>query len=449
MQYFYDKQIRRYLMQFVRLFSNFSVQIGEGPSGDPIYRTVPVKYGDPSRMAASIMRENTENKMLSVPMISVYITGLMMAPQRRTDPTHFETVPVVEKKFNTDTMAYENNEGDAFSITRHNPIPYDLQMNVDIWTSNTDQKLQLFEQLLILFNPTLDLKSSDNMYDWSKLSYNELTNVNFSSRQQPVGTEDIIDIGTLTFVSQINLQPPAKFNRTKLIHTIINKLYTMDEDQLDNFKAGTSFTYDSLGYIVVTPSLYRVTFDGTSAQIMNANATTVDGSGATLDWAKILAPYGEINEGYSQIRFRLAGTPDDDDSDVIGTIAYDAVDTTKLTVTLDNDTLPTATETAVLARVNPQSNYPGDGTLAAATTGQRYVLTQSNNSSGWGALVADPGDIVEYDGTNWNVVFDASASSGAKYVTDSGTSELLYYDTDGWRNAVNTKYEPGFWRIFI
>lgn len=449
MQYFYDKQIRRYLMQFVRLFSNFSVQIGEGPSGDPIYRTVPVKYGDPSRMAAAIMRENSENKMLSVPMISVYITGLLMAPQRRTDPTHFETVPVVEKKFNTDTNTYENNEGDAYSITRHNPIPYDLQMNVDIWTSNTDQKLQLFEQLLILFNPTLDLKSSDNMYDWSKLSYNELTNVNFSSRQQPVGTEDIIDIGTLTFVSQINLQPPAKFNRSRLIHTIINKLYTMDEDQLDNFKAGTSFTYDSLGYIVVTPSLYRVTYDGTSAQIMNADKSTVDGTGATLDWSKILAPYGEINEGYSQIRFRLAGTPDDDDSDVIGTIAYDTVDTSKLTVTIDTDTLPTATETAVLARVNPQTSYPGDGTLAAAASGQRYVLTQSNNGSGWGALDADSGDIVEYDGTDWNIVFDASASSGAKYVTDSGTSELLYYDTDGWRNAINTTYKPGFWRIFI
>ena len=152
MQYFYDKQIRRYLMQFVRLFSNFSVQIGEGPSGDPIYRTVPVKYGDPSRMAAAIMRENSENKMLSVPMISVYITGLLMAPQRRTDPTHFETVPVVEKKFNTDTNTYENNEGDAYSITRHNPGIINVLNQFRCMTTINPNLLKLWQTRDIIFS---------------------------------------------------------------------------------------------------------------------------------------------------------------------------------------------------------------------------------------------------------------------------------------------------------
>ena len=63
MQYFYDKQVRRYLTQFIRMFSNFMVQIGESENGDPIYRTVPAKYGDPTRMAAAILRENSENKI--------------------------------------------------------------------------------------------------------------------------------------------------------------------------------------------------------------------------------------------------------------------------------------------------------------------------------------------------------------------------------------------------
>ena len=83
MNYFYDKQIRQHLVQFIRMFSNFSVQIGESENGDPIYRTVPAKYGDPTRMAAAIMRENSENKMLSVPQITVYITNINMAPDRR------------------------------------------------------------------------------------------------------------------------------------------------------------------------------------------------------------------------------------------------------------------------------------------------------------------------------------------------------------------------------
>ena len=83
MNYFYDKQIRQHLVQFIRMFSNFSVQIGESENGDPIYRTVPAKYGDPTRMAAAIMRENSENKMLSVPQITVYITNINMAPDKQ------------------------------------------------------------------------------------------------------------------------------------------------------------------------------------------------------------------------------------------------------------------------------------------------------------------------------------------------------------------------------
>ena len=450
MNYFYDKQIRRYLLQFVRLFSNFSVQIGTGPAGDPIYRTVPVKYGDPSRMAAAIMRENSENKMLSVPMMSVYITGLRMAPERRMSPTYTETRAVYEKNFNESTGEYTNEPGNAYSITRHIPVPYNLDVNVDIWTSNTDQKLQLFEQLLVLFNPTVDLNTSNNPFDWTALTYNELTNINFSSRSQPVGTEDIIDIGTLTFSTQINLTPPAKFNRNKIIHTIINKLYTVSEDQVDDFAAGNSFTYDDLSYVVVTPSQYYIQVTGNEVQLLNRSFGTTDENGVTLDWEKVLIPYGELNPGYSQLRLRLAGTPDDNDDDVIGTIDFHNSDSTKLILTLDDDTLPAATLTAVDDVVNPQTSYPGDGTLPAAASGQRYIVTSAVPSgANWGTISADAGDIIAYDGTDWTVSFDASAASGDPYVTDNDTDTLLYWDGSDWVNAYQQRYKPGFWRLFI
>lgn len=449
MNFFYDKQIRRHLIQFVRMFSNFSVQIGENDDGDPIFRTVPAKYGDPTRMAAAIMRENSENTMLSVPQITCYITGMTQSRERIIHQGFTRTDPIFEKQFNDATGEYSNEEGNAYSLTRKGPVPYDLDIAVDVWCSNTDQKLQLLEQLLVLFDPAIDLRSSRNPFDWSALSYNELTNIQFSSRSQPVGTEDVIDIATLTFRSMINLTPPARFNRSKLIHTILTKLYTMSDTEIEKFAAGNSFSHDSLSYHVVTPSQYWLDVVGTKAQIQTPQGTSVDKDGNTLDWKKILGPIGDINDGYSQVRLRLAGTPDDDDSDVIGTIAYDPGDTTKLDITIDTDTLPATTQSNVLARVNPQANYPGDGTLAAATTGQRYVLTQSTQGTGWGTLSADAGDIVEYDGSNWNISFDASASSGAHYITDDGTSELLYYGTNGWGNAYQQRYKPGFWRIYI
>ena len=53
MQHFYDGQIRRYITQLVRLFSNFSYQDGDGK----IIR-VPVMYGDITRQVGHILRDN-------------------------------------------------------------------------------------------------------------------------------------------------------------------------------------------------------------------------------------------------------------------------------------------------------------------------------------------------------------------------------------------------------
>ena len=96
----------------------------------------------------------------------------------------------------------------------------------------------------------------------------------------------------------------------------------MSDTEIEKFAAGNSFSHDSLSYHVVTPSQYWLDVVGTKAQIQTPQGTSVDKDGNTLDWKKILGPIGDINDGYSQVRLRLAGTPDDDDSDVIGTIAY-------------------------------------------------------------------------------------------------------------------------------
>ena len=61
--FFYDEQIRRFLLQFIRAFSNFQVEFGKDRNGGSTLQTVPVKYGDSSRMVAGILRENSENKL--------------------------------------------------------------------------------------------------------------------------------------------------------------------------------------------------------------------------------------------------------------------------------------------------------------------------------------------------------------------------------------------------
>ena len=62
MDYFYDGQMRRYLTQFIRVMSNFSYKDGKGNLVQ-----VPVRYGDMTRQVASILQQNSENIMNTVP----------------------------------------------------------------------------------------------------------------------------------------------------------------------------------------------------------------------------------------------------------------------------------------------------------------------------------------------------------------------------------------------
>ena len=94
MLYFYDEQIRRYILQFIRLFSEFSVKMGKDDAGNDLFQKIPVRYGDATRMASHVMKQNSENMMNVVPMLSVYITDLSFTPDRRQYPQHVEMVEV-------------------------------------------------------------------------------------------------------------------------------------------------------------------------------------------------------------------------------------------------------------------------------------------------------------------------------------------------------------------
>ena len=62
MLYFYDEQIRRYILQFIRLFSEFSVKMGKDDAGNDLFQKIPVRYGDPSRVTAHVMKQNSETQ---------------------------------------------------------------------------------------------------------------------------------------------------------------------------------------------------------------------------------------------------------------------------------------------------------------------------------------------------------------------------------------------------
>jgi len=450
MQYFYDEQIRKYLTQFMRILGGFSVKTGKDRNGAESYIQVPVRYGDINRMAAHILKNQSENMINTVPFISCYVTDMTISAERRMNPTHVDKVKVYEKKFDPVAGEYIDGEvGNTYTIERYMPVPYDLTVQVDIWTSNTDQKLQLMEQLLVLFNPSINLKVNDNPFDWSNLTYTELVNVVWSVRQVPQGTDDIIDVAAMNFTIPILINPPAKLKRQTLIHTILTEIRRNKEgEQLDWVP---SDPIPNKEWLVITFENLKlqVQIQGDQAILLNSAGGVTNQNGDPLSWVETLKPYGELRLGISNLRLRRGSDPSDPSQDIVAIINdIDLSQPNIANITVDSTTLPNVTTPAVDAIINPTKSAPGKN-LPTATTGQRYlVLEDVPNTSAWGITNAQANDIIQYNGSSWIISF--SSISNVNAVVLNATTGLYYEWREGqWISAVEGTYQNGWWRLYL
>ena len=256
MDYFYAGQLRQYRLQFIRAFSNFSVDVGS-PGSQQLQR-VPCRYGDASRIADSIVRGNSENKLPTTPFISCTVSGLAMSASRRQDPMLVDKVQVNEREYDEENQRYTSNIGNRYTVERYMAVPYDLSMQVDIWTSNLNQKEQILEQIFQLYNPAIEFQTSVNPLDWTFLSYIEMQdNITWSSRSIPVGTDNPIDVLTLTFKIPIWINPPAKVKRQALIQQIVTNVIEGSKNEND----WEWSEYEFLSRTITTPGDYSIGLD--------------------------------------------------------------------------------------------------------------------------------------------------------------------------------------------
>jgi hypothetical protein len=459
--FFYDEQIRRFLLQFTRIFSNFQVEYGRNEEGtNHTLIRVPVRYGDATRQAQTIIQQNSANSMPSTPLMTFYITGLDYDRPRMQEPYFVSKIQVRQRTYDDVADSYETTQGNAFTIERLMPVPYKLTIKLDIWTSNTNQKMQLLEQMLVLFNPALEIQSTDNYIDWTSLSIVELESVQWSSRTVPMGTEDPIDIATLTFALPIWISSPAKVKKLGVVERIIMSVFDAQGDAsnavLDNdLLLGTRQ--------VITPFDYQALIIGNRIQALrqqqvidepNSSLTPPDSPQSNLLWSNIINMYGVLRPGVSLIRFEQ-----DDGSEVIGTIALDPTDDRFLLFTVDEDTVPQNTLDPVTAVINPLISGPGSG-LPSPAVGQRYLFTESTGSNdgfaeAWAGtdnqpLVAQANDIVAWDGNRWVVYFDSTSSpDNLQYVTNITTGIQYEWTGSAWIKSYQGLYPGGTWSLVL
>jgi hypothetical protein len=462
-QFFYDAQIRRFLLQFTRIFSNFQIEYGREEEGDAAaLLRVPVRYGDATRNAQTIIQENSANSLPAAPLMTFYVAAMDYDRPRMQEPYHVSKIAVRQRTYDETTDTFERTQGNAFSIERLMPVPYKLTLNLDIWTTNTNQKMQLLEQILTLFNPSLEIQSTDNYIDWTSLSVVELESVQWSSRTIPMGTENPIDIATLRFNLPIWISSPAKVKKLGVIERVIASIY---DAQGDAVNAITNSDLLLGTRQVITPYNYKIVLIGNQVQALQER-TIVDQtnqslvppsivSSSNVMWPAIIGMYGVLRPGISQLRL-----DQDDGTQVIGTIVVDPNDERFLLLSVDQDTVPQNTLLPVDAVINPLVSGPGQG-LPAAVVGQRYLLTESTGADGnvgpataWVGpsgrpLVANYNDIIEFNGSRWDVAFIASTQPGDQYVTNLTTSLQYQWTGQQWIKSYQGIYPGGQWNLVL
>lgn len=453
--YFYDNQIRRFLIQFGRIFSDWNVTKGKDPAGNDIIVRVPIQYGDSSRQAAVIQANNSPSSMPSAPMITYYVTALEYDQRRTQDPTFVDKMTVRRRAFNQDTQAFENVQGDAFTVERLMPVPYTLRINVDFWTTNYQQKLELIEQLGILFNPSMEIQSTDNFIDWTSLSVVYQDGLTFSSRQIPMGSGNPIDIMSWKFYMPIWISASAKAKKMGVIHKIIASIFkgnALTDMKDDHLLLGTRQKITPYGYkVLLINNSLQILPDGEPFTPPNSDINLPEQNPVTdIKWSAFLNVYGNVQSGISQIWLQNPYM----DTDIVGTITLNPIDDRLLTYNIDVDTLPQNTLNSVNSIINPQHKGPDAG-LPSASAGQRYLIIDnigaenSEFSPAWGEIIANANDIIEHDGTKWNVSFDSQAETNVQFVTNLTTNVQYRYTDKIWVKSYEGWYAAGDFSVVI
>jgi hypothetical protein len=429
---------------------------------------VPVRYGDMSRQVGHILKKNSENTVPSAPFIAGYIKDLQYDRLRMQDPTFISKINIRERAFDKDGNAYLTEQGANYTVERIMPTPYEITFNADIWTTNTDQKLQLWEQLVVLFNPSLELQTTDNYLDWTSLSVLTLDSQVWNSRSVPQGLEQDIEITTLTFKAPIWITPPAKLKKLGIITKIITNVFAVSQGAILN-DFSTTGAVDMFGTpdttVIVTPGDFELL-------VLNNNAVLIknEGTGNSIDtslpenvnsWRELLDLYpGKFTAGISQLRLTKP-----DGNEIVAYISLDPMDETKMVLNFDTDTIPSNTiingRGSVNAVINPETfnpKFPVNGTryliLGSINVNPHYSMPDFSGPVAWKNanstdFQANENDIIEWNGAEWIVIFNSNSTNAVTYITNTYTGIQYKWASSAWSKSFEGIYAKDVWRLIL
>lgn len=209
--YYYSKQLRSYEVQFAAIFGGMEVEVGKQNDVSPHLIPVPIKNASQDRVVGAIKGDNTQNKVIRLPLITYQLTGLEMSPDLRKG--------IGTNRRNKYIPTGGLIPTDIKVVKQRMPIPYRAKFELSVWASNKDQHNQIIEPILSIFDPQIQIQVSDDVLDWTRITTVELMDVRLGENI-PMGTDRRVVQTVLTFEVPIQLSVPATVR-----NNIIEKIF--------------------------------------------------------------------------------------------------------------------------------------------------------------------------------------------------------------------------------
>lgn len=203
-RYFYHQVFRKSILAFGSTFNNIVIKRKADPTvdvkGSIETVKVPIMYGPREKFLAILAQKPgdvRQQTQLSLPRISFEMKGIRYDAGRKVPPTQFMRSAV-------------GTQGSGEQYRQYMPVPYDIEIELSILSKTQDDGLQILEQILPYFHPSLNV--SITVIDETKESRDIaiiLNNVNYDDTYESDYTQRRTLIWTLGFTVKTYLFGPV------------------------------------------------------------------------------------------------------------------------------------------------------------------------------------------------------------------------------------------------
>ena len=155
-QYFYNESLRKTIIAFGSLFNDIQITRKDSAGTEVQTMKVPLAYGPKQKFITRLTADPgaTQQVALTLPRIGFEIQSFDYDPNRKLNRT------IRQKK-----VSNTNDKKLKQMSTQYTPVPYNMQFELFVMAKNSDDGIQIIEQILPFFQPeyTVSIKEVPDM----------------------------------------------------------------------------------------------------------------------------------------------------------------------------------------------------------------------------------------------------------------------------------------------